>query len=84
MLNIGDVVEPNEAARSEGKVLRCGSGRYACAVVVSLKPFAIASIDASMLWSCTWEAEELEAVGTMELTKQHVRRATELQKGNQC
>jgi hypothetical protein len=46
-MQVGDVVIP-----VGGTVLACGCGRYDCAIVASIEPFALASVDADMLWTC--------------------------------
>jgi len=47
-MKVGDVVIPVGDA-----VLACGHGRYDCAIVASVDPFALASVEADMLWTCT-------------------------------
>ena len=47
-MQVGDVVIPVGET-----VFACGCGRYNCAIVASVEPFALASVDADMLWTCT-------------------------------
>ena len=47
-MNIGDVVIPIGDV-----VLACGCGRYDCAIVASIEPFALVSVQGDMLWTCT-------------------------------
>lgn len=47
-MQVGDVVIP-----VGDTVLSCGCGCYDCAIVASVEPFALASVEADMLWTCT-------------------------------
>ena len=47
-MQVGDVVIP-----IGDTVLVCGCGSYDCAIVASVEPFALASVEADMLWTCT-------------------------------
>jgi len=47
-MQVGDVVIP-----VGDTVLACGCGCYDCAIVASVEPFALASVKADMLWTCT-------------------------------
>lgn len=46
-MNIGDVVIPKP---NSGIVLHCGTGCYTHAIVASINPFVIISVDGSMRW----------------------------------
>ena len=56
-MKVGDVVIP-----IGNTVLACGCGRYDCAIVASVEPFALASVDADMLWTCTIEPNDVMAL----------------------
>jgi hypothetical protein len=47
VFRLGDIVEPDDKKQH---ILACGSGTYAYAVVVSMDPFVMVSVDADMLW----------------------------------
>lgn len=47
-MRVGDIVIP-----AGDTVLACGYGRYNCAIVASVDPFALVSTEADMLWTCT-------------------------------
>lgn len=57
-LTVGDLVEaiPPHA-------LACGSGLYPHAVVVSLAPFALVSIEGDMLWTATHKPSTVRSIG---------------------
>jgi hypothetical protein len=56
-MQVGDVVIP-----VGNTVLACGCGRYDCAVVASVEPFALASVEADMLWTCTIRPSDVRAL----------------------
>ena len=45
-MKIGDIVIP-----INGEVLACGCGHYDCAVIASITPFVLVSVDGDMIWS---------------------------------
>lgn len=53
-MRVGDVVIPIGACR-----LAYGCGVYQCAIVASVEPFALASVEADMLWTCTIEPDHV-------------------------
>jgi hypothetical protein len=54
-MKIGDVVIPNIA---NGVVFTSGCNRYPCAIVASVEPFVIVSVEADMMWSVTIKPED--------------------------
>lgn len=58
-MNVGDIVVPI----NDEYPLRCGSGSYPFAVVVSVKPFILTSEEADMLWNTTVEIENFKVRG---------------------
>ena len=56
-MQVGDVVIP-----VGDTVLACGCGCYDCASVASVEPFALASVEADMLWTCTIRPEDVMAL----------------------
>jgi hypothetical protein len=56
-MRVGDVVIP-----VGDTVLACGCGRYDCAIVASVEPFALASVEADMLWTCTIRPGDVRAL----------------------
>ena len=59
-MQIGDVAVPNRKSISQGKFLHCGSGVYSHAIVGSVEPFMLVSDTGDMVWSCTWNPEDME------------------------
>jgi hypothetical protein len=59
-MEIGNVVQPT---KKSGFTLRCGTGPYADAVLVSKEPFMLVSRSSDMLWSATVKSENFEATG---------------------
>ncbi len=59
-MEIGDIVQVKDSSRY---VLRCGSGSYCEAVVVSVDPFILVSIEADMRWKATIRKEDFEVIG---------------------
>jgi hypothetical protein len=57
---VGDLVKPTKESKQE---LACGTGRYDCAVVISINPFMLTSLDSSMLWTDTIKETEFEVIG---------------------
>lgn len=53
-MKIGDIVSPRA-----GHVLRCGSGSYHSAVVATLQPFGLISMDGDMRWTTTVKKEHV-------------------------
>ena len=63
-MQVGDIVEPNDPESGQQKrVLHSGWGIYPDAVVASVEPFVLISKETDMLWSCTWEPDELHVTG---------------------
>lgn len=59
-MEVGDLVKPTREGKKE---LACGTGRYDCAVVISVEPFMITSLDSSMLWTKTLKVDDFEVIG---------------------
>ena len=59
----GDLVAPSRISKAAGKILHCGSGLYACAVVASMKPFILISMEGDMMWTVDWSPADLQIVG---------------------
>lgn len=53
-MKVGDIVEA-----APGRVLRCGSGWYPNAVIVSMDPFTLVSEEGDMMWSVTFDKEDV-------------------------
>jgi hypothetical protein len=68
---IGDIVVPKPGS---SKVLHCATSIYENAVVGFLDPFVLVSQSGDMVWSVSWEPEELEVIGTASLAVQDVVR----------
>jgi predicted RNA methylase len=58
-MDIGDVVIPRDRQTTE---LACGCGRYNCAIVASIDPFVLVSVEGDMRWSATVLQEEFETL----------------------
>jgi len=58
-MEVGDLVKPIKESKEE---LACGTGRYDCAVVISVEPFMITSLDSSMLWTAI-NVNDFEVIG---------------------
>lgn len=58
--NVGDIVEPTAAS---GFWLRSGASLYNEAVVISVDPFKLCSIESDMLWTSTIKPEYFKHVG---------------------
>lgn len=58
VMEVGQLVVPKE-----GAYLRSGAEQYARAVVVSMKPFVLVSVDADMRWESTVTPDEFLPVG---------------------
>ena len=56
-MQVGDVVIP-----IGDTVLACGCGYYDCAIVASVEPFALASVEADMLWTRTIRPVDVRAL----------------------
>ena len=56
-MQVGDVVIP-----VGDTMLVSGCGRYDCAIVASVEPFALASVAADMLWTCTIAPDDVLAL----------------------
>ena len=56
-MQVGDVVIPIGDTD-----LVCGSGCYDCAIVASVEPFALESVEADMLWTCTIRPGDVKAL----------------------
>lgn len=63
-LSVGDLVES-----APGHALACGSGIYPHAVVVSLEPFALVSVEGDMLWTATQRPNTVRRLGPAPDTK---------------
>ena len=59
-MEVGDLVKP---IKESGEELACGTGRYDCAVVISVEPFMLTSLDSSMLWTTTIKVDDFEVIG---------------------
>jgi hypothetical protein len=59
-MKVGDLVIATEES---GFILRCATGQYVEAVVISLDPFILTDDDGSMLWSSTIKKEEFQTIG---------------------
>lgn len=57
-LEVGDLVEAVPPF-----ALACGSGRYSCAVLVSLEPFVLVSESGDMLWRATVAPHKVRRIG---------------------
>lgn len=57
-LNVRDLVKPVSPCR-----LRSGAWEYERAIVASLNPFTLVSVDGDMVWSCTIKASEVRKCG---------------------
>lgn len=62
-MNIGDIVKPTKESEF---TLRCGSGWYDDAVVISITPFILTSTDSNMMWEATIKKEYFEVVGKID------------------
>lgn len=56
-MKVGDVVIP-----IGNTVLASGCGRYACAIVASVEPFALVSVEGDMLWTCTIAPTDVQSL----------------------
>lgn len=56
-MKVGDVVIPVGQT-----VLACGCGWYEFAIVASVEPFALASMEADMLWTCTIKPDNVRVL----------------------
>lgn len=59
---VGDMVDYHPELKRQGYYLRCGSGTYPCAVVASVDPFILISMEGDMRWSRE-DHEQFEVVG---------------------
>lgn len=60
VLEVGSIVRSKNPDRDP---LHCGSGTYLEAIVVSIEPFVMVSVDTSMRWS-TWTPDRIVPVAT--------------------
>lgn len=67
-MKIGDVVVPRGT-----KVLASGCGIYNCAIIVSIYPFVLVSVEGDMLWAKT--VHEYEFMSLCQADKEIVDRA---------
>lgn len=56
-MNVGDVVIPIGR-----KLLVAGCGRYECAIVANVEPFALVSVEADMIWTQTITPDDVLAL----------------------
>lgn len=59
-MKVRDIVKPTEES---GYILASGAWRYEVAIVVSLKPFILVSIEADMIWKLTVNKEDFKVIG---------------------
>jgi len=69
IIEVGDIVKPT---KESGYTLRCGSGMYGAAVVISVAPFILVSEETDMRWSATVQIGDFEIVG--KTTKKHLKK----------
>ena len=62
-MEIGNLIKPTEES---GFTLRCGSGQYDKAVVISVSPFIITSEESDMKWEATIKSEDFEVIGDVD------------------
>ena len=72
-MEIGDLVEPK---KESNYILRDSLSQYNEAVVISIEPFMLTSIDSNMLWEATVKIEDFITTGkvSMETLKTCMRR----------
>lgn len=73
-ISVGNIVRPT---KESGFILASGCGWYLEAVVVSVNPFILTSLESDMKWSCSIKQEDFEVIGiadeaTLELCKQRL------------
>ena len=59
---IGDLVRPKD----EKQILISGCNQYQSAVVISLSPFILTSLDSDMRWAMTIVPNDFEIIGTVD------------------
>ena len=69
-MKVGDVVIPIGQ-----KLLVDGCGRYECAIVANVEPFALVSVEADMIWTQTITPDDVRAL--CQAAPEIVRRAVE-------
>ena len=62
-MKIGDLVEPS---KESGYILRDSLSQYNEAVVISVNPFMLVSVDSGMLWEATVKIEDFNITGKVD------------------